>query len=201
MAFESRWRVFTVSVLAALTAACGAAEEDGAGREAPRAVPLPGAGASFPVGGRDIAGVAFGEGAVWVATWGARASSIWRIDSQCNEVVATIPVEDVPGGVAAGEGDVWVVGSTCVERHPEDADVCRVDSWVAPHRSSAGAGVLGRRPVTNRSTRRRVMSGASGASPAATTRTACTSRCCGSVFTRKPTATALSASWTFASRS
>jgi hypothetical protein len=128
MAFHARWVVATA--LAVLAVACGAAEEEGFGRPALQAERLPGVGATFPVGERDVAGVAVGERAVWVGTWDHHAAPVWRIDPQRNEVVAAIAVEDVQG-VAAGEGAVWVVGGTCVAPLPEDPDVCRLDPWVA----------------------------------------------------------------------
>jgi hypothetical protein len=130
MVFHSRRLVLLAGALVVLVAACGAAEEKRLGREAGRAELLPGVGVTVPVGDRDIAGVAVGEGAVWVATWDFKAASVWRIDPEGNEVVATIPLEDVQG-VAAGEGAVWVVGGSCVEPLPEDPDVCRLDPWVA----------------------------------------------------------------------
>jgi hypothetical protein len=48
---------------------------------------------------------------------------------------------------------------------------------------------------------RRVTDGASSASPAATTRTACTSSAAGASLSRKPLAPARSASYTYSSRS
>ena len=50
--------------------------------------------------------VAFGEGAVWVVNQLDR--TVTRIDSESNEVVATIRLGNEPQRIAAGEGYVWV---------------------------------------------------------------------------------------------
>ena len=61
-------------------------------------------------------GIAFGEGAVWVAT-GQR--SIARIDPDANQAVARIAVNGVPETLAVGEGAVWAALS--------DGRVARID--------------------------------------------------------------------------
>ena len=56
------------------------------------------------------------EGSVWVAAYEEDGSKLFRIDPATSEIVATIPVEAVPGweaggdGMAAGAGAVWVTG-------------------------------------------------------------------------------------------
>ena len=49
---------------------------------------------------------AVGESAVWVAS--DLGMSVSRIDPETNRVVATIPLGNRPGAIAAGEGYVWV---------------------------------------------------------------------------------------------
>ena len=56
---------------------------------------------------RTPAGIAVGEGAVWVSQ--VNGDSLARIDPSSNEVVAVIPVGDGPEGVTVGGGFVWVV--------------------------------------------------------------------------------------------
>jgi YVTN family beta-propeller protein len=51
-------------------------------------------------------GIAFGEGAVWVAN--SAAGTVSRIDPETNEVVATIAVGNRPVGIAVGASNVWV---------------------------------------------------------------------------------------------
>jgi DNA-binding beta-propeller fold protein YncE len=54
-----------------------------------------------------LAGMAQGEGAVWVIG-DAADRRLWRIDPQRHRVTATIDLGFPPGAVAAGEGGVWV---------------------------------------------------------------------------------------------
>jgi DNA-binding beta-propeller fold protein YncE len=54
-----------------------------------------------------LAGMAQGEGAVWVIG-DAADRRLWRIDPQRHRVTATIDLGFPPGTVAAGEGGVWV---------------------------------------------------------------------------------------------
>jgi YVTN family beta-propeller protein len=61
--------------------------------------------ASIPVGSHP-AGVAVGEGSVWVTNAGD--GTVSRIDPVSNAVTATIPVGRGPEGIAVGEGAVWV---------------------------------------------------------------------------------------------
>jgi YVTN family beta-propeller protein len=55
----------------------------------------------------DNAGVAVGEGSVWVLG-DAVDRHLWRIDPIAGRVTAVIPLPFAPGGVAAGFGGVWV---------------------------------------------------------------------------------------------
>lgn len=56
---------------------------------------------------RTPAGIAAGEGAVWVTA--VNGDTLARIDPATNEVRAEIPVGDSPEGVTTGDGFVWVV--------------------------------------------------------------------------------------------
>jgi serine/threonine-protein kinase len=55
----------------------------------------------------DDAGIAVGEGSVWVLG-DAVDRHLWRIDPVAGRVIAVIPLPFAPGGVAAGLGGVWV---------------------------------------------------------------------------------------------
>ena len=72
-------------------------------------------GEAIPVG-NGPAGIAAGEGAVWVTN--RFDGTISRIDPNRGEVVKTIPVGLDPRGIAVGFGSVWVglAGSTTVVR-------------------------------------------------------------------------------------
>ncbi len=61
--------------------------------------------ATIPIGGNP-AGVAVGEGAVWIADPGTR--SVVRVDPKANRVVERIKVGARPRGIAVGDGSVWV---------------------------------------------------------------------------------------------
>ena len=56
--------------------------------------------------GRGPAGIAGGEGAVWVANSTDRTVS--RVDARTGDVAATIDVDARLGDVAVGAGGVWV---------------------------------------------------------------------------------------------
>jgi YVTN family beta-propeller protein len=56
--------------------------------------------------GRTPRGIAYGEGAVWVANSGD--GTVSRIDPNTNQVVATVRVGNRPLGIAVGAGAVWV---------------------------------------------------------------------------------------------
>lgn len=58
---------------------------------------------------------AVGEGSVWVIG-GPAGRHLYRIDSATHSIVATIPIDERPEGVAVGEGAVWVVGYAGVHR-------------------------------------------------------------------------------------
>jgi len=61
--------------------------------------------ATIPIGG-DPAGIALGEGAIWIADPGTR--SVVRVDPKKNRVVARIRVGARPRGIAVGDGSVWI---------------------------------------------------------------------------------------------
>jgi YVTN family beta-propeller protein len=54
-----------------------------------------------------LAGMAQGEGAIWVVG-DAADQRLWRIDPQRRRIAATIQLGFPPGAVAAGDGAVWV---------------------------------------------------------------------------------------------
>jgi YVTN family beta-propeller protein len=55
-----------------------------------------------------LAGMAQGEGAIWVVG-DAADQRLWRIDPQRRRITATIPLGFPPAAVAAGAGGVWVI--------------------------------------------------------------------------------------------
>jgi YVTN family beta-propeller protein len=61
--------------------------------------------ATLPIGGQP-AGVAFGDGSVWVADAGTR--SVLRVDPAANRIVERIEVGAAPRGIAVGRGFVWI---------------------------------------------------------------------------------------------
>jgi YVTN family beta-propeller protein len=61
--------------------------------------------AAIPVGG-EPAGLAVGEGSIWIADPATR--SVVRVDPKENHVVARIRVGARPRGIAVGGGFVWV---------------------------------------------------------------------------------------------
>lgn len=69
------------------------------------------------LGGANQLGI--GKGSVWVSDDGA--GELVRVDPSGNQVVARIAVRESPGGVAVGEGSVWVASSRRV----------RADTWGA----------------------------------------------------------------------
>lgn len=86
-----------------------------------------------------VRSVVYGEGAVWVAVTGEGPSGpdiVLRIDPETDEIVATIPVDAVPGwafggaGMTIGAGSVWVTGSVEDPSDPPigiDAVLVRID--------------------------------------------------------------------------
>ena len=60
---------------------------------------------AIPVGGRPV-DVAAGSGSVWVADAGTR--TVVRVDPGANQVASRVALKNPPGGIAVGEGHVWV---------------------------------------------------------------------------------------------
>ena len=112
-------------VFAAGSACTGSAQESPA-VQAPDATPT--VRATMSLGGANQLGI--GKGSVWVSDDGA--GELVRVDPRSNHVVARIAVGESPGGVAVGEGSVWVASSKRVS----------ADTW--------GAGTVWRiDPATN----------------------------------------------------
>jgi virginiamycin B lyase len=65
--------------------------------------------ANVAVGRAPCSGLAVGFGSVWVPSCGD--NRLDRIDAASNQVVAHIqtPIGDSEGGIAAGEGGVWMI--------------------------------------------------------------------------------------------
>jgi DNA-binding SARP family transcriptional activator/outer membrane protein assembly factor BamB len=61
---------------------------------------------AIPIGGT-AAGIAVGEGSVWVGN--ADDRTLLRIDPETRAVRARIPLDSAPSGVAVGAGTVWVL--------------------------------------------------------------------------------------------
>ena len=75
--------------------------------------------ARIPVGS-EPAGIAAGDGSVWVADEGD--GTVYRLDEQTGaQVAAPIPVGNGPTGIAFGDGAAWVVNST-------DGTLSRIDA-------------------------------------------------------------------------
>lgn len=85
-------------------------------------------------------GIAIGEGGVWVASThdgGTGPGDIVRIDPQTGEIVDTIPVGSLPGwewgggGIAVGQGSVWVLGAERI-----DGDIRAIVQQIDPSTNS-----------------------------------------------------------------
>ena len=88
---------------------------------------------AIPIGGT-AAGIAVGEGSVWVGN--AEDKTLLRIDPETRAVRARIPLDSAPTGVAVGAGTVWVLSEAT-------RTVARVD--VATDTVVATIAVRGRR--------------------------------------------------------
>jgi serine/threonine-protein kinase len=73
----------------------------------PEQVSIPPDRTSFVSSFAAFDGLAVGNGDIWVAG-DAFGRSVWRVDPTSRRVVHTIRLPFVPGGIAAGEGAVWV---------------------------------------------------------------------------------------------
>ena len=102
------------------------ADEDGLDRVASNTVAVLSADglaleAAIPVGAAP-AGIAVGEGSIWVSN--TDEGTVSRIDRERQEVVQVIPVGNGPAGIAVSGGFVWVANSL-------DGTVSRIDPRVA----------------------------------------------------------------------
>ena len=82
--------------------------------------------------GTSPAGVAVGEGSVWVTNAGD--GTVSRIDPETGDVTEEIPVGTAPSGIAFGDGALWVADSI-------GAELLRVDptSRASPDRCRSPA--------------------------------------------------------------
>lgn len=72
-------------------------------------------GPDRPAEGSYLQSIAFGEGAIWVATGGSHGASIVRVDPATNEIVHRTKVGSFYS-LAAGEGGVWLLGKEGLAR-------------------------------------------------------------------------------------
>jgi virginiamycin B lyase len=147
-----RSRAASVAVAVLLVAAVFGAVAVAAGR-ADRAEPVTGptttapavapAGtvvATIPVQGRPR-GVAVGDGAVWVATWGADRSRVVRIDPASNRVLASTAVPGGQAALAVRAGAVWVASSSNNSVSRIDPATNNVAATIAVDRQPSGIAV------------------------------------------------------------
>ena len=90
--------------------------------------------ARIPTGGDRIA---FGEGAIWTTTW----QTVYRIDANTNQVVASIPVGEFASLLAVGEGAVWVSGLNGINRIDPSTNSISAFIPIDPSVSMSGIGV------------------------------------------------------------
>jgi YVTN family beta-propeller protein len=155
-----RYRATSVAMAILLLAAVAGAAAVAAGRvgrpepatgpttTAPAVAPPGTVVATVPVQGGP-SGVAVGDGAVWVGTWGVDRSRVVRIDPASNRVVAATAVPQGQAELAVGAGAVWVASladnsvsridpatnkvaaTIAVGRQPTDIAVAAGSVWVA----------------------------------------------------------------------
>lgn len=92
-------------------------------------------------GSAGYAGVAAGDGLVWVAGNDAKRT-LWRVDPATHRITA-IPLAFAPGHVSAGAGGVWVVdphGDEVVRVDPQTNRLTAIRVGHGPRGISAGAG-------------------------------------------------------------
>jgi YVTN family beta-propeller protein len=94
--------------------------------------------ARIPVGGAP-AGIALGEGSVWVTN--NLDDTVSRIDPRTNRVAATIRVGGGPAGLSVGEGAVWVANSASDTISAIDPEAGRVYETIAVGRAPRGVAV------------------------------------------------------------
>ncbi|MGH2683330.1 MAG: hypothetical protein ACRDIX_08875 [Actinomycetota bacterium] len=122
----------TAWLWAALRGSSGTAPGSGAEAEI-----RPRVAATIPVG-EFPAGIAVGEGSIWVAVPGPGCRGhVARIDPATNEIIARIPVNGWPSNLAVGFGSAWVEGLLCTEDDGDVPAVTRID----PRTNSASPAV------------------------------------------------------------
>ena len=91
----------------------------------------------IPVAAESLTALAVGAGAVWVAD--PSGGSVWRIDTDPEPIVRTIPLGVGVDGVAFGEGAVWAFNEIADEVYRIDPDTneARVVSRIAAPRGVA----------------------------------------------------------------
>jgi DNA-binding SARP family transcriptional activator/ABC-type transport system substrate-binding protein len=90
------------------------------------------------VPGRRTALLRFGEGFLWSVT---RDGTLERIDSESHEVTRRLGVGVHPGGLAVGEGSVWVTDADSPTLLRVDARYETVDKIALPAKSGGAGGV------------------------------------------------------------
>lgn len=98
----------------------------------------------IPVG-QSPRGLAVGAEGVWVTTSpenGTCTGTVHQIDRNTGEVVASVPIDVSPNGMAMAEGSVWVVGDTCAEGEAPGGAVTRVDASTATVRATVALGPI-----------------------------------------------------------
>jgi YVTN family beta-propeller protein len=115
----------------AVGAACAGSDQESPAVEASDATST--VRATIPLGGANQIGI--GAGSVWVSDDGA--GELVRVDPSSNRVVARIAAGDSPGGVAVGEGGVWVASSKRASGEWSGGTVWRID----PNTNEVVAGI------------------------------------------------------------
>jgi hypothetical protein len=131
--------------------ACGIAYSCGQGGETPQSAPAPSFPQEYSVWRVDAAtmkvtakirvgdpsGIAYGSGAVWVASGSQTATSIVRIDPATNAVTGSVTIQGIPPvSLSVGEGSVWALAGASGD-HPDQAVVSSIDP--ATNRVTTGA--------------------------------------------------------------
>lgn len=147
-----RYRAASVAIAILLVAAVGGAVAVAArwaGRPEPTTTPTTAAPvvapagkvvATIPVQGGP-SGVAVGDGAVWVGTWGVDRSRVVRIDPASNRVMASTTVPQGQAELAVGAGAVWVASLSDNSVSRIDPATNKVAATIAVGRQPSGIAV------------------------------------------------------------